>query len=101
MFVVGKVSDIELCVDVPDNWHVSTPWHRIGNEGHRFVIADQDDLMYAYMVFGTHSEKVAKSKEAEIVLAIGGSFKTAADEIQRVVKALLQAYSGFSAVPRR
>ena len=101
MFVVGEVSDIELCVDVPNNWHVSTPWHRIGNKGHRFAIADQDDLMYAYMVFGTHSEKVAKSKEAEIVLAIGGSFKATADEIQRAIKALLQAYSGvFGGTPK-
>ena len=101
LFVVGEVSDIGLCVDVPDNWHVSTPWHRIGNDGHRFAIADQDDLMYAYMVFGTHSEKVAKSKEAEIVLAIGSSFKATADEIQRAVEALLQAYSRvFSGTPK-
>ena len=101
MFVVGEVSDIELCVDVPDNWQVSTPWHCIGDKGHCFAIGGQDDLMYAYMVLGTHSEKVVKSKEAEIVLAIGGSFKVAADEIQRTVEALLQAYSGiFGGTPK-
>lgn len=93
LFVVGEVSDIELCVNVPNNWHISTPWHRIGDKGHRFVIADQDDLMYAYMVLGTHSEKVAKSDEAEIVLAIGSGFKTAAIEIQSTVESLLRAYS--------
>lgn len=83
LFIIGEVSDIELCVDVPENWRVSTPWQRIGDKGHRFAIEDQDDLMYAYMVLGTHSEKVAKSKETEIVVAIGGSFKAAADEMQR------------------
>ncbi|MXY99862.1 hypothetical protein F4Y93_04135, partial [Candidatus Poribacteria bacterium] len=105
LFVVGEVSDIELCVDVPDNWHVSTAWHRIGNEGHCFAIADQDDLMYAYMMLGAHSEKVARlsnrTNETEIVLAIGGSFKAAADEIQRAVESLLNAYSRvFDGTPK-
>lgn len=106
LFVVGEVSDIELYVDVPDNWHVSTPWQHVDDKGHRFTIADQDDLMYAYMVLGTHSEKIARlsnreTNEAEIVLAIGGSFKVAADEIQRTVEALLQAYSRvFGGTPK-
>ncbi len=107
LFVVGEVSDIELYVDVPDNWHVSTPWHHIGDIGHRFAVEDQDDLMYAYMVLGTHSEKVARlsnreTNEAEIVLAIGGSFKVAANGIQRTVEALLHGYSGvFGGTPKR
>ena len=106
LFVVGEVSDIELSVDVPDNWHVSTPWQHVDDKGHRFTVADQDDLMYAYMVLGTHSEKIARlsnreTNEAEIVLAIGGSFKVAADEIQRTVEALLQAYSRvFGGIPK-
>ena len=105
LFVVGEVSDIELYVDVPDNWHVSTPWQRIDDKGHRFAVADQDDLMYAYIVFGTHSEKMARlsnrADEAEIVLAIGGSFKVAAGEIQSAVGALLRAYSGvFGGTPK-
>ena len=101
LFIVGEASDIELYVDVPENWHVSTPWQRIGDKGHRFAIGDQDDLMYAYMVLGTHSEKVAKSKEAEIVVAIGGRFKAAADEMQRTVEALLHAYSRvFGGTPK-
>lgn len=101
LFVVGEVNDIQLHVDVPENWHVSTPWYRIGDKGHRFAVKDQDDLMYAYMVLGTHSEKVAKSNEAEMVLAIGGSFKAAAAEIQSTVEALLQAYSGvFGGTPK-
>ncbi len=101
LFVVGEVNDIQLHVDVPENWHVSTPWYRIGDKGHRFAVKDQDDLMYVYMVLGTHSEKVAKSNEAEMVLAIGGSFKAAAAEIQSTVEALLQAYSGvFGGTPK-
>ena len=105
LFVVGEVDDIELHVDVSNNWHVSTPWQRVGDKGHRFAVADQDDLMYAYMILGTHSEKVARlsnrANEAEIVLAIGGSFKVAAGEIQSAVEALLRAYSGvFGGTPK-
>ena len=93
LFITGEVEDIELRVDVPDNWHVSTPWNPIGNEGYRFTIADRDNLMYAYMVLGTHSERVAESEGAEIVLALGGHFKASMDEVHRTVKSLLHTYS--------
>ena len=101
LFIVSEVDDIELRVNVPDNWYVSSPWHRIGDEEHRFAIADQEDLMYAYMVLGTHSEKVAKSGETEVVVAIGGRFKAAATEVQSIVEAFLEAYSGiFNGTPK-
>ena len=101
LFVYGETSNIELSFHVPDHWNVSTPWHRIGGEKHRFTITDRDDLIYAYMVLGTHSERVAKSEEAEVVLAIGGRFKTAANEIQDTVTAFLQAYSEiFGGTPK-
>ena len=101
LFVVSKVDNIELHIDVPNNWYVSTPWHRIGDKGNRFAVKDQDNLIYAYMVLGTHSEKVAKSEEAEVVIAVGGGFKEAATEIQGTVEAFLKAYSGvFNGTPK-
>lgn len=93
LFVVGKVKDIELQVNVPDNWHVSTPWERIEPGKHRFVCKDQDDLMYAYLVLGEHCERIAKSGDAEIVLAIGGCFKASMDKIQSAIEAILRAYT--------
>ena len=74
---------LKLRIDVPDDWHVSTQWNRVGSERYRFTIADQNDLMSAYLVLGTHSERVAKSEGAEIVLALGGHFKASMDEVQR------------------
>ena len=101
LFVIGEVDDVELRVNVPNDWYVSMPWHRIGADGHHFAVKDQDDLIYAYMVLGTHSEKVAKSGEAEVIVAVGGTFKAAAAEIQETVEAFLQAYSGiFSGTPK-
>ena len=93
LFVVAEVSDIELRVDVPDNWHVSTPWHRIGDNGHRFAITAQDGLMSEYLVLGEHSERFVEVGDAEVVLALGGSFKASMDEVQKTVESLLRTYS--------
>ena len=93
LFIVGEVDDVELCVDVPDNWSVSTPWERIEPNRHRFVCKDQNDLMYAYLVLGEHSERLVETGTAKIVLALGGRFKGAMDEIERTVAALLGMYS--------
>ena len=101
LFITGEMEDIELRVDVPDDWHVSTPWNAIGNERYRFAITDHDDLMYAYLVLGTHTERVAASEGAEIVLALGGHFKASMDEVQRTVESLLRSYSGvFGGIPK-
>ena len=93
LFIVAEVNDIELRVNVPDNWHVSTPWHRIGDNGHRFAITDQDALKSEYLVLGEHSERFVKVGDAEIVLALGGGFKTSMDEVQKTVESLLHTYS--------
>ena len=102
LFIVGEVDDVELCVDVPDNWHVSTPWERIEPNRHRFVCKDQNDLMYAYLVLGEHAERLVRTEaETKVVLALGGRLKGAMDEIEQVIAALLHAYSGiFGGTPK-
>ena len=102
LFIVDEVDDIELCVDVPDNWSVSTPWEQIEPDRHRFIITDQNDLMYAYLVLGEHAERLVEAgTETKVVLALGGRFKGAMDEIERVVAALLGMYSRiFGGTPK-
>lgn len=102
LFIVGEVDDVELCIDVPDHWSVSTPWERIEPNRHRFVCQDQNDLMYAYLVCGEHSERLVKTgTETKVVLALGGRFKGAMDEMEQVVAALLHTYSGiFDGTPK-
>ena len=101
LFITGEVEDIELRVDVPDDWHVSAPWNPIGHERYRFTVAGHDDLMYAYLVLGTHSEGVVESEGTEIVIALGGHFKASIDEVQRTVESLLHAYSEiFGGTPK-
>ncbi len=93
LFIVAEVNDIELRVDVPDNWHVSTPWHRIGDNGHRFAITDQDALKSEYLVLGEHSERFVEVGDAEVVLALGGDFKASMDGVEKTVESLLHIYS--------
>ena len=102
LFIVGEVDDVELCVDVPDNWSVSVPWERSESSGHWFVCKNQKDLMYAYLVLGEHSERLVRTgAETKIVLALGGRFKGAMDGIEQAVAALLHVYSGiFGGTPK-
>ena len=102
LFIVGEVDDIELCLDAPDNWSISTPWEQIEPNGQCFVCKDQNDLMYAYLVLGEHSERLVKvGSETKILLALGGCLKGAMDEIEQVAAALLQGYSGiFGGMPK-
>ena len=101
LFVVGEVNDIELCLDVPDNWHLSMPWEPIEPGGHRFVCEDQNDLMHAYLVLGEHSEHLVKTGSAKVMLALGGRLKASMNEIQAAIEGLLHAYSGvFGSTPK-
>ena len=101
LFITGEVEDIELRVDVPDDWHVSAPWNPIGHERYRFTVAGHEDLMYAYLVLGTHSERAAESEGTKIVIALGGHFKASIDEVQRTVESLLHTYSKiFGGTPK-
>ena len=101
LFITSEVEDIELRVDVPDDWHVSTAWNPIGHERYRFTVAGHDDLMYAYLVLGTHSEGVVESEGTEIVIALGGHFKASIDEVERTVESLLHTYSKiFGGTPK-
>ncbi len=100
LFIAGEVKDIELKIDVPDNWHISTPWEQIASDEHRFVCEDQDDLMFAYLVLGEYSKRLAKLGDAEVVIATGGRFKASIDEVQPTIESLLHGYSDvFDATP--
>ena len=100
LFIVGEVKDIQLKVDVPDNWRVSTPWEQIASDEHQFVCENQDDLMFAYLVLGEYSKRLAKLGDAEVVIATGGRFKASIDEVQPTIESLLHGYSDvFDATP--
>ena len=101
LFIVGEVKDIELKVDVPDNWHISTHWEQVASDGHRFVCEDQDDLMFAYLVLGEYCKSCAKVGDTEVVVALGGRFKASISEVQGTVEGLLKGYANiFGGTPK-
>ena len=93
LFIVGEVKDIELKVDVPESWHVSTPWKQVASDEHHFVCDDQDDLMAAYLVLGEYCKSRAKVGDTEVVVALGGRFKASISEVQGTIEALLKGYA--------
>ena len=100
VFIVSEVKDIQLKVNVPDNWHVSTPWEQIASDTQHFVCENQNDLMFAYLVLGDYSKRLAKFGDAEVVIATGGRFKASIDEVQSTIESLLHGYSDvFDATP--
>ena len=100
VFIVSEVKDIQLKVNVPDNWHISTPWEQIASNEQHFVCENQDDLMFAYLVLGDYSKRLAKFGDAEVVIATGGRFKASIDEVQSTIESLLHGYSDvFDATP--
>lgn len=57
--------------------------------------------MYAYLVLGEHAERLVKVGPAEVVIALGGRFKAAINEVHGTVEALLQTYSRiFGGTPK-
>ena len=93
LFIVGEVKDIELKVDVPESWHVSTPWDQVEPNEHHFVCEDQDDLMFAYLVLGEYGKSRARVGDTEVIVALGGRFKASISEAQGTVEALLKGYA--------
>ena len=93
LFIVGEVKDIELKVDVPESWHVSTPWDQVEPNEHHFVCEDQEDLMFAYLVLGEYCKSRAKVGDMEVVVALGGRFKASICEVKGTVEALLKGYA--------
>ena len=94
LFLVGgDCRNIEVEFELPEGWRVSTPWQRIGNTGHRFVVKDQDELIDSRLLIGQHLETVVKSGKTEVMLAISGSLKAHEDVMSDTVGKFLHAYS--------
>ena len=94
LFIVGEKShDIEVEFELPDGWIVSTPWQRIGNTGHRFIVNNQDELVGNRLLIGQHREVVAKSNKIEVAFAISGVLKAHEDAIRDTSAKFLNAYA--------
>ncbi len=94
LFIVGGTNkDIEVSFNLPDGWHVSTPWERVGFNGNRFKVTDQSELTNTLLLIGQHSEVIAKAGNVIITLAIGGDLKAYEKVIDDTVENYVGIYS--------
>jgi predicted metalloprotease with PDZ domain len=84
--------DVTVQFALPDEWRVTTPWHRRPGSW-TFTPKDTDDLLDAAFVAGSHVESTLATGSGEARLAIGPPIA----ETEQLFGPLLQAYLGYYA----
>lgn len=93
LFLEGANSrQISVHFDVPDDWHVSTPWLRVGTK-QSFLAKDNDDLLNAAFLAGTHQETVVPIGDGEARVALGPPVAEAIHLFRPLLEAYLNRYS--------
>jgi predicted metalloprotease with PDZ domain len=57
---------------LPDQWRVTTPWQKQGDDATRFVVPGHDVLAASMFFAGTHKEVSVQEGPFELLLALGG-----------------------------
>jgi predicted metalloprotease with PDZ domain len=93
LFIVAEMNNVTLRFDLPDRWHVSTPWKHAAGEASAFSLKDQDELTDAFIFAGIHIEEQAKIDDMEIALAFGTKMKPSGELLKTSVQNLLDCYA--------
>lgn len=64
--------DISVEFRLPDQWRVTAPWQKQGDDATRFVVASHDALATSMFFAGTHKEVSIQEGPFELLLALGG-----------------------------
>jgi len=92
LFIIADMNDITVRFNLPDGWHVSTPWQSVPGQAFTFFLKDEDELTEAFVFAGTHIEEQAKVGDMDILLALGNKFKRSKGVLQGTAQKLLNAY---------
>lgn len=65
-------NNIEVRFEIPAQWKVSAPWHRINEKDPVFVVKNLTALSDGMFFAGTHEEYILKRDDFELVFAMGG-----------------------------
>jgi predicted metalloprotease with PDZ domain len=95
LFIVAEMNNVTLRFDLPDQWHVSTPWQPAAGEESAFSLKDQDqdELTEAFMFAGTHIEEQAKIGDMKISLAFGTKMKPSGELLRTASQNILDCYT--------
>jgi predicted metalloprotease with PDZ domain len=89
LFIVAEMNNVTLRFDLPDQWHVSTPWQPAPDKTSAFSLKDQDELTEAFIFTGTHIEEQARIGDMEIALALGTKMKPSGELLKTASQNLL------------
>ncbi len=92
LFIKTDMSDITVRFNLPEGWHVTTPWQPVANQPSTFLLEDEEDLTESFLFAGTHIEEQAKVGDTEIMLAVGNRMQKSKDLIQEAVQKFLNEY---------
>jgi predicted metalloprotease with PDZ domain len=64
--------NIGIKFHLPDQWRVTAPWEKQGDDASRFVVSGHDALATSMFFAGTHKEVSVQEGPFELLLALGG-----------------------------
>ncbi len=89
LFIVAEMNNVTLRFDLPDRWHVSTPWQPAPGEVSAFSLKNADELTEAFIFAGTHIEERARVGDMEITLALGTKLEPSKELLKTASQKLL------------
>lgn len=95
LFIAADVNDITVRFNLPDGWHVSTPWQSVSGQPFTFFVKNAGELTEALVFAGTHIEQQAKAGNMDILIALGNKFKRSKGFLQGTAQKHLDACVGL------
>ena len=73
LFIAGKPTrDVQVRFDLPQPWHITTPWAAMKNQPNAFVPRGTDDLLNSAFFAGTHMSFDLLTGSATVRFALAG-----------------------------
>jgi len=91
LFIAADINDITVRFNLPNGWHVSTPWQSVPGQPFTFSVKNAGELIEAFFFAGTHIEEQAKAGDMDILIALGNKFKQSKGILQGTAQKLLNA----------
>lgn len=91
----AAATDIIVRFDLPEDWKVSTPWKRQGEDGWVFIANDNDDLLDGAFMAGMHEEIIVDLGAAKALIALGPPVSELGDLFQPLIQGFFGAYTGL------
>ena len=63
---------IQLSFNLPDTWHITTPWQPVAGQSNLFLANNLTDLTESMVFAGTHEETILERDGFALLFALGG-----------------------------